>query len=186
MRRGKLASLFLCTALVMTGAGCSKTAEVAQTGQPAAQNSTTTSQPAAGQNTAATSDAKNTAGVIAKVTSINGSTVVLALAQMPQGGSQPGGQPPAGQPGSGQAPAKEPSQGGAPPADSQKQPSVQLTGESKTITIPSSAKIVGGGKDASTQLSISDIKVGDMIEIKYSTTDSTVIEQISIIKAPAQ
>jgi hypothetical protein len=181
MRRGKLAGLFLCTALVMTGAGCSKTAEIAQTQQPAAQ--TTAAQPAAGQNTAATSDAKSTAGVFGQVTSIDGSTVVVALAQTPQGGGQPPARPADnGQQDGGQAPANPPSPEGAPPADGPKQPSVQLTGESQTITIPSTAKIVSGGRDGSTQLSINDIKVGDMIEIKYSSTDSTLIEQVNIMK----
>lgn len=51
MRRGNLAGLFLYTVLVMTGAGCLKSAEVAQTQQPAAQ----TTGAASGQNTAATS-----------------------------------------------------------------------------------------------------------------------------------
>lgn len=188
MRKGKLVGLFLCTALVMTGAGCSKTAEVAQTQQPAAQTSTAAAQPAAGQNAATANDAKSTTGVFGKISSINGSTLVVALAQMPQGGGQPGGgQAPAGQPGGAQqGGGQPPAQGSTPPADGQKPASVQLTGESKTVTIPSTAKIVSGGKDNSTQLSISDIKVGDMIEIRYTSSDATLIEQVSILKAPTQ
>lgn len=190
MRSGKLVGLFLCTALVMTGAGCSKSANVAQTQQPAAQTSPAadSTQLAAGQNAAATNDAKSATGVFGQVTSINGSTVVVALAQMPQrqdGGQPGGGQPPAGQPGgTQQGGGQPPEQGSTPPADGQKAASPQLTGESKTITIPSTARIVSGGRDNSTQLSISDIKAGDMIEIRYSSTDSTLVEQVNIMKTP--
>lgn len=176
--------LILLLALSLAGCGSSKDTakktttkdEKAVSGQAKTEQAdkatTAPGAPGAGGNA---STAKNGAQpgkadgtrIMGKIVSVKDRTVTLALYEMPEGSrTQPSVPPSGGTPPSGnQAGGTQP--GGQTP---------QLSGEKKTITIPTTVKIMSGGMDSFKEVSISNLKAGLMMEVRLNSTTNAVEE----------
>ncbi|WP_054693422.1 hypothetical protein [Syntrophomonas palmitatica] len=195
MRKKNLVSILLCTFLLVTAAGCtnnsSKTTKeaLAQTKTKASASKSAANvkqdvaskkqgQTPASKNVPPTGKENNGSRLMGKVLSINDSTLTLAVAQRPQRGeaaSLPGSvnqKPPQDQ---GKNSTLDPGQPGSP----------QVTSETKSISIPSTAKILSGFRDSTKEIALSDIKTGDMVEITFSSTGDNKVEQVRVMTMPS-
>lgn len=93
--------------------------------------------------------------IMGQIVSVKDRTVTLALFKMPSAPAAPSGN------------STSPS---APPAGG----TPRLSGEKKTITIPAAVKIYSGGRDSSTEVSISNLKAGQMMEARLNSSTNAV------------
>lgn len=131
-------------------------------------------------NSTGGNDAKPEAGqmsqeLMGQVTKISGSNITLVTVNRPEKNTTP---PPDqnNQPNDRTANPKGPT-----PPDAK---SPQLSGETITINVPSTAKIVSGGRDKSEIIAIEDIKVGVMLEVFYKDGQSGTVESIGVMGTP--
>lgn len=197
MKKQTIKGLILCLFLVFALAGCSNTSSTTA-GKTSDQSKekqnikTTTAQKT--QNTPEQSGSKQNigdnkqnpvgnesenagqqrskAGLLGQVKSVKGNDVTIAVAEMP---SREGGAPPQNPPAD-QSNKNEQGQ--------REMPSPSLTGENKTITIPAGVKILSGGRENNKEITISDLKEGDMIEVYYQDNDKTVVESVRVMQSP--
>jgi hypothetical protein len=173
LKKRTTVGLFICIIMLFVAAGCSKTnssttvdktgVQTPASGDTTQSSSTTAANPGNGQNTP---------NLFGQVKSINGNTITLALAKMqqPQQGTTPPQNPPTAKD---QSANQAPKNGGSP----------ELTGETKTITIPDGVKITTGNKDNSKEVAITNIKAGDMLEV---TLKDGAVSQVRVMQTPPQ
>ncbi|MEN6326049.1 MAG: hypothetical protein ABFD18_07585 [Syntrophomonas sp.] len=121
-----------------------------------------------------------------QVQNIDDNKITLAVAQKQQRkadapqGENPQAQPPVQdqQDSKTQPPAQGEKPAGPPPGTGA---SPELTGETKTITVPDSAKIVTGGRGESQEITIDKIKTGDMLEVFFKDKSSE-IEMVRVMQ----
>lgn len=195
MRKCNLLSLVLCLILLLSLAGCNSSSTETNatknanpaTGQADNKNSENANDAAkpntpngskvnSGDKTpadkAGTNGPMESADLFGQVQSISGSKITLALAQKQQRSEQAlQSQPPA----QGEKPA-DPHPGAA--------ATPELTGDTKTITVPDSAKIESGGRGSSQEIAIDKIKAGDMIEVFFNDAKVDEIERVRVLQAP--
>ncbi|HWP97768.1 MAG TPA: hypothetical protein VN426_13065 [Syntrophomonadaceae bacterium] len=173
MNKKSLIGLFLCVLLLFAAAGCSKTNTSTTAGNASTQTADqqNSASQATGNATQSSSNGQSTPDLFGQVKSVTGSTITLALAKMPQQGNTPPQNPPAAQ---GQSTNQ---------AAPKNMSSPELTGETKTITIPDGVKITTGNKDNSKEVSVSNIKAGDMMEV---TLKDGAVSQVRLMQAPPQ
>ncbi len=208
MKKRSFISLILCLLLLLSLAGCnSSNTETAsnkddvQTSQNKDDgknngngNAQDTAKAETPDGTQAKSDASDKSGnqikssnLFGQVQNINENKITLAVAQKPQRkvgdpqGENPQPQPPAqGQQDSQTQPPAQGEKPAGPPSGTSASP--ELTGETKTITVPDSAKIVTGGRGESQEITIDKIKTGDMIEVFFKDK-SDEIELVRVMQA---
>lgn len=191
-----LSSLLMCLILSLALAGCSSSSSNTATEKANIQTADKQNTPVATgenspeqnkqnsnpqnigdpkQNTGSNNPANPAEGrkspdLFGQVKSVKGNDVTVAVAQMPQREkSAPPQEPPAGQ-------ADNVKQG--PPEMS----APSLTGENKTITIPADIKIISGRRDDTKEISVGDLKEGDMIEVYYKDGEDTV-ESVRVMQS---
>lgn len=194
MKKRIIGCLLLGLAALMLLAGCSSK-NAASTSQTTDTNQTATN----GQN-----NQRQNPDIFGQVKSISGSDITIALAQVPQRNQ--------GQNGAQQQPQQQSqsaSQTGGTAGQGQRgNMTLQLTGETKTITVPDGVKIYGGNGPSRqnkgqsqgqsetqsqgqqqgqgpAEVKLSDIKVGDTISVFYQT-GTTTVDHISIRHAAQQ
>lgn len=180
MDKKSVIGLILCLLLLLAAAGCSKTntsttagnstTQTADQQNTASQATGNANQSSSNTNAGNPGNGQTTPDLFGQVKSVSGSTITLALAKTPQQGNTPPQNPPVAQ---GQTASQAPKNMGSP----------ELTGETKTITIPDGVKITTGNKDSSKEVSISSIKAGDMLEV---TLKDGVVSQVRVMQAPPQ
>lgn len=159
----KLLTILLC--LTISGtllAGCQSTSD--------SSTAETTDASTSAASSAATESAADGDTITGQVTSVDGSTITLALGEMKEKPSN-GGTPPEGmsEPSSGDMP--EPSSDSmsdnqAPPDNNGGIPGgINLTGEKKTITIDDSTELLSRGKGESTTATLEDITTDCVLTI---------------------
>ncbi|MGE5391736.1 MAG: hypothetical protein ACM3PE_11810 [Deltaproteobacteria bacterium] len=184
LKMRSLLPLLLSLVLAASLTGCSSSSEDASSKKTAASKSakaisetakTTQSKPsgnAPGGAGSAIPAMKDAAGpgaasgtrIIGQIASVNDRTVTLALLKMPS-------------PPTDGSKLSAPPSGGTPPSGNQPGSTTpQLSGEKKTVTIPASVKVLSGGWDDSTEVSLSDLKTGQMMEIRLNSSTGTVEE----------
>jgi len=199
VKKRKIACLLLCLLMLVMATGCASTKTT--TSQPK-DTSANTSQNSPGSNgsVAGNQSEKKSPDIFGKVKSINGNEVTISLAQMPQrnepaSGSGKSGTTPPDNTASGNTAPTAPS--GTPPGNdtgkAPKQggmPDLQLTGETKTITLPADIKIVAGGGGNAGQndkeIKLTDVKVDDIMQIYYKageTGEIRTVESIRVMQA---
>ncbi|MDD3270293.1 MAG: hypothetical protein PHX14_13325 [Syntrophomonadaceae bacterium] len=206
MRKCNLLSLVLCLILLLSLAGCNSSSSETNatknanpvTGQADNKNSENANDAAkpntpdgsmvnSGDETpadkAGTNGQMKRADLFGQVQSISGSKITLALAQKQQRSEQASqSQPPA----QGDASQTQPPAQGEKPAGPHPGAAAtpELTGETKTITVPDSAKIESGGRGSSQEIAIDKIKAGDMIEVFFNDAKADEIERVRVMQAP--
>jgi len=112
--------------------------------------------------------------IIGQIVSVKGRTVTLALFNMPSA--------PESSSGNSTSPSAPPA-GGTPPSGGNQAggQGPQLSGEKKTIAIPAAVKIYSGGRDSSSEVSISDLKVGQMMQVLLNSSTSA-IESVRVME----
>ncbi|PYG85828.1 hypothetical protein LY28_03125 [Ruminiclostridium sufflavum DSM 19573] len=143
----------------------------------------------------------NPADLSGEVTSVSGNEITLKVIDMPSFG---GGQKPSKRDGenskntgdtkaagnSNAASDKDNSQGnGKAPQNDSRQPqmSFKYTGENKTITIPDGMAISSDRRDSQgKELSVSDIKEGNILRIWYSDDEKEAISKVSVMQSVPQ
>lgn len=167
--------LILCTLLLMGMVGCSKNSKSTTT-----DKSSVTATQQNSDSSSGNAETQETSGIMGQVKSISGNSITLALVKMPDKAAAPAGNSSdkAGPPAAGNPPADQGQnkQQAAPPNAG----SIQLTGETKTITVPSGIKIMSGNKDNEKEVSISEIKVGDMLQVQLN---GDTVEQVRVMPA---
>lgn len=98
--------------------------------------------------------------LMGQITSVKDRSVTLALFDMPS----------------------PPADGNPPAGDKPGRQTPELSGEKKTITIPASVKILSGGRNSSSEVSISDLKAGQMMEVRLNASTGAV-ESVRIMEA---
>jgi hypothetical protein len=170
VKKKTIIGLFLCMSLLATVVGCSKSSTndttektiLQTTAQPNSNSQTSgnANQTPTDKNANDPNSGKGIANLMGQVKSISDGKITLAVAQMPQKDTSttPKDANPPQNPSAGQANNTEPGQ--------KKMVSPTLTGETKTITIPTSVKIMTG-KDNAQEIAIKSLKEGDMLEVWF-------------------
>lgn len=116
--------------------------------------------------------------VMGQIVSIKDRTVTIALFDMPSppdNGLKPSAPHSAND--------QDATSGATPPAGNQPGGQTpQLSGEKKTIIIPANVKILSGGVDNSTVVSLSTLKAGQMMEVKLNSSTG-VVEAVRVMEA---
>lgn len=190
LKKRPVLPMLLTLLLVLSLVGCGSSTDTAK--QTTAKDEKTVSEKAKSDQadkvstTAAAPEAQGTAPskngaqpgqadgtrLMGKIVSVKDRTVTLALYDMPSGGNHPsappsGGTPPTG----GQAGGNQPA--GQTPT---------LSGENKAVTIPSTVKIMSGGRNDAKEISISDLKAGLMMEVRLNSSTNAV-EEVRVMEA---
>ena len=185
----KKSSAFVCVALLaasMAMTGCSSKTKVAddvsmsEEATPEAVSSDAVVKETTEADTQTTdTKAADSDSIFGQITAIDGDKITIALANQPtapsgKGGKAPSGEAPSGDKPSGEAPSGEAPSGEAPSGE---KPSgdmkLDLTGETKDITVSDSTKIMLDGTSAT----IDDLKKEDIVRIKM---DGDTVESISV------
>lgn len=178
MKRRLIICFLLCLTGLLVVAGCSKKSD-ATTGTNNPVNSSTGSD----QNSQ-----RQRPDVFGQVKGVSGSDISIALAQMPQRNQT---QNQSGQNQQNQSP--NPPAGTSNGQGQRGNWTLQLTGESKTITIPEGTKIYGGGPGVQNQgqsqgqgqgqgpkeITLNEIKAGDIISVYYKA-GTTTVDHVSV------
>lgn len=127
---------------------------------------------------------KDDDSVMAKVTSVSGSTITVTTAQKPGNGDKPAdGQTPPEKPADGETPPEKPADGETPPekpanvgtADDSNRPEMSFDGETLTLTLTSSTEYTTRGDQS---VSASDITEGSVLRL---TLDGTTVVRADIM-----
>lgn len=197
MKKKALWPLLLSLLLAISLVGCSSSAQdsasqkssTAQTEKTAAAKAKTTGAEQA-KNTASKAGSngaapalKNGAGpgavagtrIMGQIISVKERTVTLALFDMPSAPGAPSGST---------TKPSDPASGATPPAGGNQAggPSPQLSGEKKTITIPAAVKIYSGRRDSTSEVSISSLQAGQMMEVRLNSSTGAV-EEVRVMEA---
>jgi len=113
--------------------------------------------------------------IIGQIVSVSNRSVTLALFDMPTPGDN-GGKPSAPPSGNTPSSGNNPTLGNQPGGQTS-----QLSGEKKTITIPTSVKILSGGRESSTEVKISDLKAGQMLMVRVNSS-SGAVEEVRVME----
>lgn len=166
------ASAFSVSVLALTACGGGKDSEVNATDSPANQQT----------ENQQTNNQQEANVIYGEITGINESDIMLALgtSNMPNGG--PGGR---GNASGGAIDEKKRPEGNTPP-DNQKGEDfsmITLTGEEKTITVNNESllKRMNMGDKEGESVSLSDLKVGDILKITYDSESQETIQSIELI-----
>lgn len=188
MKKKLIICLLLCLTGIIAVAGCSKTNN-AQNTQPAG------SQVNANAGSGINQAMRQKPDLFGQVKTINGNDVTIAAAQVPQRDQNQSGQQ------NQQTQSQKPSDSTKGVNGQRGNWSLQLTGETKTITIPEGVKITSGGgprgsgqgqqsqgqsqAQAPKEITVKDIKTGDIISVYYQA-GTTTIDHITVRTAPQQ
>lgn len=183
MKRRLIICLLLCLTGLLVVAGCSKKND-AQSSPATGTSNQANSSTSSGQNAnSGQSNQRQKPDIFGQVKSVSGSDITIALAQMPQRNQNQSGQNQQNQ-SSNQPSGNNKGQG------QKGNWTLQLTGESKTVTIPEGTKIYGGGgpgpgaqnqgqSQGPKEITLNDIKAGDTISVYY-TTGTTTVDHVSV------
>ncbi|OOM16735.1 hypothetical protein [Clostridium saccharobutylicum] len=179
-----LGSVAVTAALLLVGCGSNTTNNTNSQGEQTTQSAST-------DDGSTKKDNFQKADLEGEVTSVNGSKITLKVIKTPEKNDQNGDQK-NNQNGPGSNGQKPDSDGNDKDKQSSEPPKMQVeyTGESKDITIGDgiTIKAMNRGKQGSEakDLNVSDIKVGDILQITYSDKDNQTISNINVRQATKQ
>lgn len=193
MKKGSLIPLILCLLLSVSLVGCSSSSKdtsnkTSKSNKAVSASSKTESAQASNKASVQAPSAKKeiqsgqaaSIRVIGQIVSIKDRTITLALLEIP---SPPDNGVKPSAPRSGNYQGSPPTSGATPPAGNQPGGQTpQLSGEKKTITIPASLKIVSGAGGNPTEVNISTLKAGQLMEVKLNSSTGAV-EAVQVMEA---